>query len=174
VDFSSEDAGKSTVIIGTTRHVKYKINKVADKRLQLMLFNTNLPDYRKRPLITTRFNSAVDRITPIQTPALKTSSMISIELRESVPYYIEQADDLLLVHFDASSIPPKPVEKADLPTWKKVVTQAETIAATQIKIVKKQNLELKQLFLQKLPVNTQEKKSPWIFMIRILKMCFAF
>jgi len=34
------------------------------------------------------------------------------------------------VHFDASSIPPKPVEKADLPTWKKVVTQAETIAAT--------------------------------------------
>ncbi|MEA3485813.1 MAG: type IV pilus secretin PilQ, partial [Candidatus Aerophobetes bacterium] len=59
----------------------------------------------------------------MQTSALKTSSMIAIDLRESVPYYIEQAKDLLLVHFDASSIPPKPVEQADLPSWKKVVAQ---------------------------------------------------
>ena len=124
VDFSSEDAGKSTIIIGTTRPVKYKMNKAADKRLQLILFNTNLPDYRKRPLITTRFNSAVDRITPIQTPAMKNRSMIAIELRESVPYYIEQTNDLLLVHFDASSIPPRPFEQADLPSWKKVMAQA--------------------------------------------------
>ncbi|MDI6688356.1 MAG: secretin and TonB N-terminal domain-containing protein, partial [Desulfobacterales bacterium] len=123
VDFSSEDAGKSTIIIGTTRPVKYKMDKAADKRLQLTLFNTNLPDYRKRPLITTRFNSAVDLITPTQTSDLKTGSMILIELRESVPYYIEQADDLLLVHFDASSIPPRPVERADLPSWKKVMVQ---------------------------------------------------
>ena len=126
VDFSSEDAGKSTIIIGTTRPVKYKMSKAADKRLQLILFNTNLPDYRKRQMITTRFNSAVDRITPMQTPALKTSSMIVIELRESVPYYIEQADNLLLVHFDASSIPPKQLEKADLPSWKKVIAQTTT------------------------------------------------
>ncbi|NQT10516.1 MAG: type IV pilus secretin PilQ [Desulfobacteraceae bacterium] len=132
VDFSSEDAGKSTIIIGTTMPVKYKMDKAADKRLQLILFNTNLPDYRKRPLITTRFNSAVDRITPTQTPALKTSSMIVIELRESVPYYIEQAKDLLLVHFDASSIPPRPAEQADLPSWKKVVTQA-TAGGEEIK-----------------------------------------
>ena len=123
VDFSSEDAGKSTIIIGTTRPVKYKMDKAADKRLQLTLFNTNLPDYRKRPLITTRFNSAVDRITPIQTPAMKNRSMIAIELRESVPYYIEQTNDLLLVHFDASSILPKPFEQADLPSWKKVMAQ---------------------------------------------------
>ncbi|MBU4464054.1 MAG: secretin and TonB N-terminal domain-containing protein, partial [Proteobacteria bacterium] len=132
VDFSSEDAGKSTIIIGTTMPVKYKMDKAADKRLQLILFNTNLPDYRKRPLITTRFNSAVDCITPMQTPALKTSSMIVIELRESVPYYIEQVDDLLLVHFDASSVPPRPVERANLPSWKKVVTQA-TAGGEEIK-----------------------------------------
>ena len=103
------------------------MDKAADKRLQLTLFNTNLPDYRKRPLITTRFNSAVDRITPMQTSDLKTSSMIVIELRQSVPYYIEQAKDLLLVHFDASSVPPRPAEQADLPSWKKVVTQATVV-----------------------------------------------
>ena len=129
VDFSSEDAGKSTIIIGTTRPVKYKMDKAADKRLKLILFNTNLSDYPKRQMITTRFNSAVDRITPTQTPALKTSSMIVIELRESVPYYIEQADNLLLVHFDASSISPKPVEQADLPSWKKII--AQTNAGTE-------------------------------------------
>ena len=131
VDFSSEDDGKSSIIIGTTMPVKYKMDKAADKRLHLTLLNTNLPDYRKRPLITTRFNSAVDRITPTQTSALKTSSMIVIELRESVPYYIEQADDLLLVHFDASSIPPKPVEQADLPAWKKVL--AETVVKPTVR-----------------------------------------
>ena len=124
VDFSSEDTGKSTIIIGTTRPVKYKIDKAADKRLQLILFNTNLPDYRKRPLITTRFNSAVDRITPIQTPALKDTSIIIIELREAVPYFVEQTNDLLFVHFEASSIQPKPLEEADLPSWKKVMAQA--------------------------------------------------
>ena len=127
VDFSSEDAGKSTIIIGTTRPVKYKINKAAEKRLRLILFNTNLPDYRKRQMITTRFNSAVDRITPMQTPALKTSSMIVIELRESVPYYIEQANNLLLVHFEASSIPPEQLKEADLPSWKKVIAQTTAL-----------------------------------------------
>ena len=124
IDFSSEDAGKSTIIIGTTIPVKYKLYKAADKILQLKLYNTKLPDYRKRPLITTRFNSAVDRITPIQTPALKDTSIITIELREAVPYFVEQTNDLLFVHFEASSIPPKPVEEADLPSWKKVMAQA--------------------------------------------------
>ena len=124
IDFSSEDAGKSTLIIGTTIPVKYKLDKAADKILQLKLYNTKLPDYRKRPLITTRFNSAVDRITPIQTLALKDTSIITIELREAVPYFVEQTNDLLFVHFEASSIPPKPVEEADLPSWKKVMAQA--------------------------------------------------
>ena len=124
IDFSSEDAGKSSIIIGTTKPVNYKINKSDDKSLQLVLFNTNLPDYRKRPLITTRFNSAVDRITPIQPPSLKNDSMITIELRESVPYHVEQTGDLLMVNFEASSIQPKPVKEAKLPAWEKVLAQA--------------------------------------------------
>ncbi len=128
IDFSSENAGKSTLIIGTTIPVKYKLDKATDKSLQLKLYNTKLPDYRKRPLITTRFNSAVDRITPIQTPALKDTSIITIELREAVPYFVEQTNDLLFVHFEESSIQPKPFEEADLPSWKKVMAQAQTTA----------------------------------------------
>lgn len=124
IDFSSEEAGKSTIIIGTTRPVEYRIKKASPQLLQLKLLNTRLPDYRKFPLITTRFESAVDRIIPVQTPAMKNTSMLTIELRESVPYFIEQNEDLLLVHFEASSISPRPLEDAKLPAWKEVLSQA--------------------------------------------------
>jgi type IV pilus assembly protein PilQ len=126
IDFSSEEAGKSTIIIGTTRSVEYRIKKASPQLLQLKLLNTRLPDYRKFPLITTRFESAVDRITPVQTPAMKNTSMLTIELRETVPYFIEQNNDLLLLHFEASTIAPRPLEDAKLPAWKKVLTQTVT------------------------------------------------
>ncbi len=126
IDFSGEEAGKSTIIIGTTRPVEYRIKKASPQLLQLKLLNTRLPDYRKFPLITTRFESAVDRIIPVQTPAMKNTSMLTIELRESVPYFIEQNNDLLLVHFEASTIAPRPLEDAKLPAWKKVLAQTVT------------------------------------------------
>ncbi|MFH1738266.1 MAG: type IV pilus secretin PilQ, partial [bacterium] len=120
IDFSSEDAGKSTIIVGTTKPVAYDIKKTAVERLQLRLFSTNLPDYSRRPLITTRFETAIDRIVPVQTSAMKDTTLIGIEMREAVPYYVEQMDNLLLIHFEASSISPKPLEAADLPTWQKI------------------------------------------------------
>lgn len=130
IDFSDEEGGKSTIIIGTTTPVQYQLKKIHDKKLQLNLYNTRIPEYRQRPLITTRFQSAVDRITPVQTPTMKDTSLVTIELRESVPYFVEQTDDLLLLHFEASSISPKPLDKANLPLWKKVMTQpvADTVA----------------------------------------------
>jgi len=124
IDFSSEAAGKSTIVIGTTAAVKYNLKKIDDKKLLLNLYNTNIPEYRRRPLITTRFESAVDRITPFQTPAAKNTSMVAIELRESVAYAIEQTNDLLMIHFEASSVPPQAVDEAQLPPWKKVIAQA--------------------------------------------------
>jgi len=126
IDFSGEEAGKSTIIIGTTRPVEYRIKKASPQLLQLKLLNTRLPDYRKFPLITTRFESAVDRIIPVQTPAMKNTSMLTIELRESVPYFIEQNGNTLLVHFEASTIAPRPLEDVKPPAWKKVLAQAVT------------------------------------------------
>ncbi|MBW2575678.1 MAG: hypothetical protein JRC88_09350, partial [Deltaproteobacteria bacterium] len=123
IDFSGEEGGKSTIIIGTTTPVTYDLKKIDDKKLLLNLYNTKLPEYRRRPLITTRFQSAIDRITPVQTPVMKDTSQVTIELRESVPYFVEQTDDLLLLHFEASSISPRPLDKAKLPLWKKVMTQ---------------------------------------------------
>jgi type IV pilus assembly protein PilQ len=125
IDFSSEEAGKSAIIIGTTRPVTYEIKKVADRRVHLKLFDTNLPEYRKRALITTRFESAVDRITPVQTSKMKNETLFTIEMREAVPYYVDQKDNILRINFSASKIPPKPYEDAKLPAWKKVVAEAE-------------------------------------------------
>jgi type IV pilus assembly protein PilQ len=126
IDFSSEEAGKSALIIGTTRPVKYEIKKVAAKRVQLRLFDTSLPEYRKRALITTRFESAVDRVTPMQ-PAKKNESWF-IEMREAVPYVVSQKDNVIRVNFSPSKIPPKPYEDADLPAWKKVLAEGEAVA----------------------------------------------
>ncbi|HSQ86529.1 MAG TPA: type IV pilus secretin PilQ [Desulfobacterales bacterium] len=129
IDFSSEKDGKSTIIIGTSIPAKYDLTKINEKRLLLNLYHSKLPDYRKRPLITTRFESAVDRIIPFQTPAMKDKSGFIIELRQSVPYSIERTANLLFLHFEASSISPKPLDKAKLPPWEKVMTQ--TVAQTE-------------------------------------------
>jgi len=125
IDFLGKETGKSTVIIGTTRPVNYDVVEVTDKLLRIKLFNTKLPKYRRRPLITTRFESAVDRITPFFKPAIKSTSIVALELREMVPYTLEQKENLLLIDFEASSIPPKPFEQANLPSWKKVFAQMD-------------------------------------------------
>ncbi len=79
IDFTSEEAGKSVIVVGTTRPVEYRMVKVDNKRFHLRLLDTKLPEYRKRALITTRFQSAVDRITPTDTPKSK-DTIIDIEL----------------------------------------------------------------------------------------------
>jgi type IV pilus assembly protein PilQ len=127
IDFSSEEEGKSVVVIGTTHPVEYQITKVNEKRLQLILTNTSLPEYRKRALITTRFQSAVDRVTPTQQAKAKDTT-VDFELREGVPYFVKQADNVIRVHFSPSSIPPRPYEDAKLPAWKQVLAEPAATA----------------------------------------------
>jgi type IV pilus assembly protein PilQ len=69
---------------------------------------------------------------------MKDSSLVSIELRESVPYFAEQTDDLLVLHFEASSIPPKSLDEAKLPSWKKAILQP----AAEIKALEPEPLEV--------------------------------
>jgi type IV pilus assembly protein PilQ len=115
VEFTPGDAGKSTVIIGTTRPVEYEISKAGEKMVQLRLSDTQVPEKQKRPLISTRFESAVDRVTPGQD---KKAAVVAIQLRESVPYTAEQDDGVIRINFAASTIPPKPYENASPPAWK--------------------------------------------------------
>ncbi|MEI6260950.1 MAG: type IV pilus secretin PilQ [Deltaproteobacteria bacterium] len=114
IEFFSELKGKSTVIIGTTRPVEYRMEKISPTAVQLRLYHTHISDFRKLPLITNRFESAIDRIRPLQTPAMKDDSMVALDLREAVPYFVEQEGNVIKIRFEASSIPPKP--DAPLPT----------------------------------------------------------
>lgn len=122
VEFVNEAEGRSTLVVGTTHAVDYRVNKVGAQKVEIRLLNTRIPSYRQRPLITTRFASAVDRITPYQASKESTESIITIELREPVPYVAEQAGNMLMFHFEASSIPPKPMEQAQLPAWKQAMS----------------------------------------------------
>ena len=123
IDFLSEKTGESTLIIGTTVPVKYKIVRDSDKKhLYLTLFNTKMHSYRERPLITTRFQSAVDRIIPANSVAVKGTAMISIELREAVPFFVDESGNLLSIRFGKSSIPPKPLADASLPPWQEILS----------------------------------------------------
>jgi type IV pilus assembly protein PilQ len=115
VEFAGEDAGKSTVIIGTTRPVQYDLVKTSDRRVSLKLMNTHVPEQHLRPLITSRFDSAVDRVSPSQD---KQAAVVAIDLRESVSYSAEQVGNVIRVNFADSAIPPKPYEDAQPPAWK--------------------------------------------------------
>jgi type IV pilus assembly protein PilQ len=131
VEFADEPDGKSAVIIGTTRPIQYDMSKAGDKSVTLRLLNTSVSEPNRRPLITTRFESAVDRVTPAQG---KGETTVAIDMRENVPYTAEQIGNVIRLNFAASVIPPKPYESAEPPAWKTTgaapaVAPAVTVAA---------------------------------------------
>jgi len=117
IDFKALGAGKSRLIVRTNRKIDYDSQKTAERRLRLTLHNTKIPEFQRRPLITTRFESAVDRILPMQTEQKPDTSVIAVELRESVPYIVYQEGSTYTVDFEASSVPPRPMPEADRPEW---------------------------------------------------------
>jgi len=94
--------------------------------VNLRLPNTSVPEQQRRALITTRFESAVDRVTPGQG---RNETVVAIDLRESVAYTAEQVGNVIRINFAASTVPPKPYESAEPPAWKTaaaVVPAADT------------------------------------------------
>jgi type IV pilus assembly protein PilQ len=131
IDFIMLDGGKSRVTIGTTNRVRYETEKPSDKRLLLKLLNTKIPKSQKRPLIATRFKSAVDLVVPIQTAKMRDTAVISIELREAVPYRVEQKENVLVVDLEPSTVPPRPLPDVKAPKWQQVMKEAEAEIAKE-------------------------------------------
>lgn len=128
VDFETTGEGKSKVTIGTTKKAKFEKQQISPTKMLIKLFNTQIPKFQLRPLITKRFQSAVDRVLPLQSPKMKNAgiAVIEIELREAVPYTINQKDGILVVEFDPSSVPPSPMPEADKADWVQALTEVET------------------------------------------------
>jgi type IV pilus assembly protein PilQ len=127
INFLMMDEGKSRVIVRTTEEVRYETQRPSPKRVLLKLFNTRIPKFEKRPLITTRFKSAVDRVVPVQTAQMGDTALIAIELREAVPYRIEQKDNVFFVDFEPSTVPPRPLADVEMPKWQQVMRETETV-----------------------------------------------
>ncbi|MEE9567142.1 MAG: AMIN domain-containing protein, partial [Desulfobacteria bacterium] len=132
IEFLMMEEGKSRVIVQTTRRVRYETQRPSPKRVLLKLFNARIPKFEKRPLITTRFKSAVDRVVPVQTPKMGDTALIAMELRQAVPYRVEQKDNGFFVDFEPSTVPPRPLADVEMPKWEQVMRETEVIATKAV------------------------------------------
>ena len=137
IDFSAEEDGRSSLTIGTTLpadyELDYEIRRIAEDRLQLRIFDLTLPEHRRhRPLITTRFDSALDRVTPAVAPDVADAVDFIIELREQVPYRAQKTNGQLVLHFDKSTVSPRPFAAADLPPWQQVLEESLDMPAPDV------------------------------------------
>ncbi|MFP4158138.1 MAG: type IV pilus secretin PilQ [Desulfobacterales bacterium] len=124
IEFETLDSGKSQIILGTTRQIEYSTERTGDRRLKMSLPDAALPEHMdRRPFITTRFDSAVDRIIPYEAATDKDAVEIIIELREDVPYRVERENGRLLVNIEASEKGPRPYSAAELPDWRQVLEE---------------------------------------------------
>jgi len=132
IDFAMQENGKSRVTVETDRKIRYETKKGSNKRLLLKLFTTRIPKFQKRPLVTTRFAGAVDRVVPIQTEKMGDTAVIAVELREAVPFRVYQNKNECVIDFEASSIPPRPMPEAEKAAWIQAMNQ--TVKETQAEI----------------------------------------
>ncbi|HKK91382.1 MAG TPA: type IV pilus secretin PilQ [Desulfobacteraceae bacterium] len=112
IDFRVKDDGRSEIVATTSRPVRYEIKKAADHKLRLDLYNTDVPDYRERPLMTKYFRSAVERLLPVNRQTGEKASRITITLREKVPYRVAREKNKILLYFEPSTIPPPSCDMA--------------------------------------------------------------
>ncbi|WP_084511368.1 type IV pilus secretin PilQ [Desulfatibacillum aliphaticivorans] len=125
VNFLQEPAGRSSIKIEVSQPIQYKVTRPAEKRLVVELPGVQVPKEQQRPLITTRFESAADRIVPYARGPKDTA--VSVELRQMVAYHVEQTDQGILLHLEASDIPPRPLAQAALPRWESIMRQEEPL-----------------------------------------------
>ncbi len=110
--FNSTEDGMSDIFVKTSQPVNYDLKKGDKGELRLRLHDTDIPDYRRRPLVTTYFKSAVERIVPLQRAQGEAASIIKVEMREQVPYRIVQGMDGIFLTFEPSTLEPPAFDQA--------------------------------------------------------------
>lgn len=112
IEFNTMEDGKSRIVVQTNHPVEYDIAHGDNDKLYLYLYNTVIPDHHKRPILTQYFNSAVERVIPVQISGEKKSSKIDIKLRDFVPYRVVQDQNVISMFFEPSSVKPPLFTKA--------------------------------------------------------------
>ncbi len=115
IEFNSREDGKTAIVVQTDQPVKYDVTHDYDNnKLFLNLYNTIIPEYHKRPLLTKYFKSAVEGLLPVQIPGEKKNSKIEIRIRDHVPYRIVQKKNIVTLHFEPSAVDPPVFHKANI------------------------------------------------------------
>ena len=124
IEFNTMEDGKSDIVVQTNYPVKYDITQAGNNKLYLNLYNTIIPDYHKRPLLTQYFKSAVERLIPIQVqaPGENKTAKIEIKIRDQVPYRIIRDQNTISMFFEPSSMEPPVFSKAT----KKIISGTQT------------------------------------------------
>jgi len=104
ISFTTKKSGASTILVKTGIPVGYDLQRVNENEIKLFLKNTKIPKYRQRPLITTYFNSAVERVLPVQPQGDHKPSYVLIQLRHRTPYRISRDENVLSLVFDPAPI----------------------------------------------------------------------
>ncbi|MCW7754747.1 type IV pilus secretin PilQ [Desulfobotulus sp. H1] len=108
IGFTALPEGRSQIFIETDRPVIHEVISESQTRLRLSLDNTRLPEHHERPLVTTRFESALDQVVPKSGPGNKTTFVM--DMREPVAYVLNPSGNRIELRFEASSIGPRPIE----------------------------------------------------------------
>lgn len=134
IDFQVLENGKSRITVETDRKVSWETQKSSEKRVLLRFSETRIPKFQKRPLITTRFDSAVDRVLPVQTEQMGDTAVVTVELREAVSYQVHTGGaegNIYMVDFEPSSVPPRPMPEAEKPAWIQAMKETESAVTKQ-------------------------------------------
>lgn len=112
VDFSLLDHGQSRLTVTTDGKPKHHLQRRGDKTLLLVLEDATIPPLLLRRLDSSHFKGAVDRVKGAFSPEEKTVSL-AVDLREMVPFHLDQVEGGLVLEFGPSSV--KPDEKDIVP-----------------------------------------------------------
>ena len=108
--FNNAEDGRSEIFVRTSQPVRYDMEKGGRNDLTLKLYDVDIPPHRCRPLVTTYFKSAVERIVPVQRSKGQAASTVAVKMREPVPYHIVQTGEGLFLTFEPSTLEPPTFE----------------------------------------------------------------
>ncbi len=100
IEFNPGESGVADIQVFTTDPVSHDIAWQAGNQLDLVLYDTRIPEHFQKPMITGYAGTAVESILPHPGSPKDGDSRIEIRIREKVPYRVVQEDNRISLRFD--------------------------------------------------------------------------
>lgn len=100
VEFNPDESGFADIQVFTTDPVSHDIAWQADNRLDLILYDTRVPERFQQPMFTGDAGTAVGSILARPDAAREVDARIEIQILEKVPYRMVQEGNWISLRFD--------------------------------------------------------------------------